>query len=187
MKRLLLILLLAISLPALSQKKNKGYASLTSQFGFYKNSGFLYGGSLNVGRNIRKEFSIGAGFDILKFNGVSSAYAPIYGDLRFYFPSSKSSQVFFTVQPGYGLYNYGKSQTTQTRTSVTTTNVEGQGGFYFSSGFGFYGNTKSKASPVFSIRYCSYVFNYMLNGNYLENSSANGRVNAISINAGIKF
>jgi hypothetical protein len=189
MKQLLLILLLAISIPALSQKTNKGYASLTSQFGFYKNSGFLYGASANAGRIIVKGLGIGAGFDILKFKDFANLYAPVYIDVRYLIPEGKKYKVFAAIQPGYGLFDHKEDKRVVSSIGNLYTSGKSSGGFYYSAGIGFFGNGKSNVAPFFSLRYCSYPFNYRATGQTNEETipGLNQTVHAVSINAGIKF
>ncbi|MDQ6812773.1 MAG: hypothetical protein M3040_03380, partial [Bacteroidota bacterium] len=154
--------LLSISFALFAQRKNKQttYASITGEFGLYKDESTLFGGSIQAGSKVDKAVGVGIGVDVLKFKKINSPYIPAYLDLRFFLNPAKKTQTFFMVQPGYGLHDYNSNFSS----GPATAGVTGKGGFYFGGGFGLQG--RSKGSPIVTFRYCSYAFDYKYSGNY---------------------
>lgn len=179
MKTLLTIIVSIIAISSFSQNKSKknGYSVLTTQVGFFKDAGLLYGGSLQSGAKLYRSLGLGIGIDFLKLKDIKSIYIPAYVDLRYFFPSGSKTDVFFTVQPGYGLHDYNNT----TVDGPSGYSVSGKGSFFIGSGFGLSGT--GKTLPAFSLRYCSYGFNYKYNGD--KNTSL--QKGAFVINAGISF
>ena len=185
MRLLFTFFLLFFSVALFSQRKNKQttYASITGQFGVYKNENTLFGGSIQAGSKVDKAVGVGLGVDILKFKKINSPYIPLYLDFRFFLNPGKKTQTFFMIQPGYGLHDYNSTFSA----GPATATVSGKGGFYFGAGFGLQG--RSKGTPIITFRYCSYAFDYKYGGNYTPNdlSAISSRTGALVVNAGISF
>lgn len=180
----LIFLLLSVSLFAQRKNKQTTYASITGQFGIYKDQNYLFGGSLQAGSKIDKSVGVGLGVDILKFKNINSPYIPLYLDFRFFLKPAKKTQVFFMMEPGYGLHDHNAILSS---TPMGSARVSGKGGFYYGGGFGLQG--RGKGSPIISFRYCSYAFDYTYSGNYTFNDllGVSSRTGAFVVNAGISF
>jgi hypothetical protein len=184
MKVFFTFILLVLTSSVFCQRRNKQttYASITGQFGIYKNDGNLYGGSIQAGSKLDKVVGLGVGVDVLKFKNVSGPYIPAYADFRFFLHPAKKTQIFFMAQPGYGIYSH--DYTVSSNGLIGTTS--GKGGFYAGGGFGLQG--RGKGQPIITFRYCSYDFEYKYSGNIFGSSyEQNSRTGAFVINAGITF
>lgn len=84
MKTLLTIILSIVAIPSFSQNKSKknGYSVLTTQVGFFKDAGLLYGGSLQSGAKLYRSLGLGIGIDFLKLKDIKSIYIPAYVGIK---------------------------------------------------------------------------------------------------------
>jgi hypothetical protein len=142
MKKLLLILFL---FPAIAFCQ-KGYFQFSGNVNLNNDLKNGFGGSIMAGQGIGKYYSIGAGFDIMKYHELSKTTPTIYGDLRFNFGSNTKKPIaYFTLTPGYFFYkDYYQVGNYSTQLS---------GGFFIGTGLGLILYSGTNVAPFISVMY----------------------------------
>lgn len=187
MKKVLVVVFLFISLAVYSQKEyyRPFYGSFDASLATRNATTSGYSIGADAGAKIEKIFGAGFGIEAAKFKGHKSVYLPVYGDVRYFFPPGSILQVFFTAQAGYGFYNSKQSHVaTDESNTATNSTLTGKGGFYYGSGLGISG--RDKYTPVVTLRYTSYAFNFTRTGSYYHENGPS-RLNAITMSFGFSF
>ena len=178
MKKLLVLIIVCLPILGLAQNKG-GYAQLNGNYAVSRSLGDGAGGAFSVHRFMNKSTSIGGGFDVIKYKGLNKVSPSVYADLRGYFGSGiKKPLVYFSLTPGYYLYNYSYS----VRSGFSMNNFSYSGGFLFGAGFGCILYSGKKLAPFVSVMYNNIPIT-------LEDdkSEQTTRYNVFKINFGIAF
>ncbi|NCU05363.1 MAG: hypothetical protein GXC73_15400 [Chitinophagaceae bacterium] len=149
MKQCLFFILLCIQLTANAQKKSTPWNFRTS---LELNQLRTLGGSLSIHPSIGNHFTLGAGIDLIRVQGISKNVVPIYLDAGLKFPV-KDFEPFLFLQGGIPAY-------LQPVTSPTpNTRAEFAGKSFLGAGAGFsIGKKTAKLKPFLAFKYRVYQF-----------------------------
>lgn len=136
-----------------SLKAQKAALQIGPVASFFGKGQNCLGGEVVANIQVQKILSVGAGFQLLKFNIESNIYAPVFTTVNLSFPTDKIVY-FLHIDPGYGIYSNRTSYTTHTTNGDFQLDYKSTGGFYLSTGVGL--RFKSKTSPYINLQYSMY-------------------------------